>query len=810
MKAHIRLRLAPLAHWWRRTHLAPYLESLGGILLVGAFFVYFYGKSSLIFPGFHPFLPIVLLVAGRYGFAPGLFAALTGTGGYYFMLLWQDHFDTMVPGEFSFLWPSAFLFSGMVMGELRDGEGRKFKALYEKYLKTKDSADSSELELDILTRAKRELEQRIFLDPNAVSDMFDVFRSLERDEIDSIPSSLLSLFTSFLGADSVALYGRRKGVFVRELEAGLLPTPQEIPGDYGPFFHSYEKGEAVALPSHGILPDIEFTGGSRPMSPLGVYPVRAGEDEVQYLLVIWHAPFEKLTPEFFQLSSMIADRASSRLMNLRIQKETRESVSQDDSTGFLRPVFFARRTAEELGKSFRYTVPISFFEIAFTSPAEGFLDRHAALMAMRTVAKRLLREVDLVGVPPDMSAVWFCLPHTASAGARVVLSKLWKYWKAESDSSQTLSGVDLSCRMLVLEEGERAASLNTFAAMMKRLDGLYEYDPANNVYSGRGFAERVRARLPEKGGLPGLFRISFSAPSLEEVLFLKKDLVARKNHAGRFALSREAEIGVPLSGAALWVFLPNATEAALASLLAAAEISWAEGDLPKLKRGRVTFENLVLGHPSAMASDLLVSLEEMGQGDDKAPFRPLSEVGATDSSEAHLPAIGESEETSRETDSSLLQGRAGGNASPEEEEGENERAREGERVREGKRVRPSSPEREEALTPALPIHVPAGGSGRGGEFDRARTGSGRGAPFPEELLMKVESLIREHGAVGMTRREISKNSRGFGRLDPESQEALLGYLASEHRIVMIRESPGRGRPRVSYVYAGVSEVRDED
>ncbi len=808
MTAPWRFRLAPLSAWWRRTHLAPYLESLGGTLFVGAFFVAVYGKSSLIFPGFHPFLPIVLLVAGRYGFAPGLFAALAGTGGYYLVLLWQDHFDTLVPGEFSFLWPSAFLFSGMVMGELRDGEGRKFQALTEKYLKAKDSAETSELELDILTRAKRELEQRIFLDPNAVSDMFDVFRSLERDEIDSIPSSILSLSTSFLGADSVALYGRRKGVFVRELEAGLLPTPQEVPGNYRPFSHGYEKGEAVALSSHGILPDVEFPEGSRPMSPLGVYPVRSGEDEVRYLLVLWHAPFEKLTPEFFQLASMVADRASSRLMNLRIQKETRESVSQDDSTGFLRPVFFARRTAEELGKSFRYFVPLSFFEIVFVSPPEGFLDRPAALMAMRTVAKRLLREVDLVGVPPDMSAVWFCLPHTGRAGTRVVLSKLLEYWKTESGSSQILSGVDLSYRMLVLESDDRAASLNTFAAMMKRLDGLYDFDPANNVYGGRGFAERVRARLPEKGGLPGLFRMSFSAPSLDEVLFLKKDLVARKNHAGRFALSREAEIGVPLTGAALWVFLPNATEEALASLLSAAESCWAEGDLPKLKRGGATFESLVLGHPSARSNDLLVSLEEMGQRDDEVPFRPLSEGGERESGASHSESRGsdesypesrDSDEKNSESEAPLLRGPAGMRVLPEEDEGGSA----------GERAEPSFREQEKVLTPALPIHVPAGGIGRREGSERAKTESGRGGPFPEELLMKVESLIREHGAAGMTRREISKNSRGFARLGPESQEALLGVLASEHRIVMVRESPGRGRPRVSYVSAGVAEMRDE-
>lgn len=65
--------------------------------------------------------------------------------------------------------------------------------------------------------------------------------------------------------------------------------------------------------------------------------------------------------------------------------------------------------------------------------------------------------------------------------------------------------------------------------------------------------------------------------------------------------------------------------------------------------------------------------------------------------------------------------------------------------------------------------------------------------------MKVEDLIRDHGAQGLTRREIAKNSRGFARLDPESQEALLAELVASGRIV--REQPeGRGRPRVSYVH----------
>ncbi len=785
--------------------MAPYLESLGGIFLVGSFFVYFYGKSSLIFPSFHPFLPIVLLVAGRYGFAPGVLSALEATGGYYLMLLWQDHFDTMVPGEFSFLWPSAFLFSGMVMGELRDAEGRKFNALREKFLQTKDDADTVSLQLDILTRAKRELEQRIFLDPNAVSDMFDVFRSLERDEIESIPSSILSLSTSFLGADSAALYLRRKRQFVLEAEAGILPSPREIPGDYRPFSQAYDKGETLALPSHGILPELPASDEGPAMSPLGVYPIRSGEEEVQYLLVLWHAPFEKLTPEFFQTASMIADRASSRLMSLKVQTQTRESVSQDDSTGFLRPVFFARRAAEELGKAYRYLVPLSLFEIRFQAADGFFLDRHAALQTMRSIAKKLLREVDLVGVPPDHSRVWFCLPHTGDAGARIVLQKLGEYWKGETSHSQILSKTELTFRMIVFEPGDRAKNANIFAAMMKYLDGLYEVDPSSQVYGGRGFAELVRVTLPEKGSVLGLFRMAFSAPSLEEVLLLRKDLGSRKNHSGRFSLPREAPIGVPLSGACLWIFLPHATEETLDEIQTAAQQSWSESDIPKLKRGGVSFDRLLLGKSASRSSDLLVSLEEMGQEEDEAPFRPLDAVPASGRPGAArdrggTPPIPGAEPSSEESPGKGFEEQSGAEppSSPSD-------------------LPPSPPLSQEEPSAARnsfsarrfapPVRV--GTPYAQGEGEEQESFPRPPARFPEELLMKVESLIRDHGVQGMTRREIAKNSRGFARLDPEAQEGLLAHLAAEGRIVR-EQQEGRGRPRISYVHAEMVEALHEE
>ncbi|MGC8530048.1 MAG: hypothetical protein ACP5OP_07625 [Leptospirillia bacterium] len=794
-----------VALWWRRTRVAPYLESLGGLLLVGGFFFYVYGTSSLTFPSFHPFLPVVLLVAGRYGFVPGLLSALEATGGYYLMLLWQDHFDTMAPGEFSFLWPSAFLFSGMVMGELRDAERRKYEALYEKFLKTKDAADTAELELDILTRAKRELEQRIFLDPNAISDMFDLFRSLERDEIDSIPSSVLSLSTSFLGVNSAGLYIRHKGDFVMEAETGVLPSPRRIPGGYPPFSQAYEKGEIRSLSSHGVLPEIPASEEGPAMRPLGIYPIRSGEEEVRFLLVLWHAPFEKLTPEFFQTASMIAERASSRLMSLKVQRETRESVSQDETTGFLRPVFFARRAAEELGKAYRYLVPLSLIEIEFAPPQGGFLDRHALLMTMRTIAKKLLREVDLVGVPPDFSTVWFCLPHTGESGARIVLSKLWEYWKVETASSQVLSGVRILFRRVAFEPGDRVKNSNVFVSMMKRLDGLYEFDPSSHVYSGKGFARLVRARLPEKGGVLGLFRLSFSAPSLEEVLFLRKDLGTRKTKAGRFSLPREAEVGVPLSGACLWIFIPQATEEILDEIARTSEVAWSESDIPKLKRGGVSFDRLLLGSLVTPQSDLLVSLEEMGQEEDGLSFRPIDEA-LTDQPErwgsvsesGSLPFLSEDGQRSHKSGEEELsqESSSSPDGDPLKSEAVVTEAPEGKSplsFYEGGRFDP-------------PVRIPSPPPGGEGTPEGEIRGYGR---FPEVLRMKVESLIRDHGAQGLTRRDIAKNSRDFARLDPESQEALLAELAATGRIV--REQPeGRGCFRVSYVHASHQGVRYEE
>jgi len=601
--------------------LIPHMEALGGILALTGFFVYFYGRSSLLYPRFHPFLAVVLLVAARYGFVPGLSAALIGILDYYLLLLWQDHWDTVMPGEFSFLWPSAFLFSGMVVGELRDKEGRKYRELEEKYLKERDMARTATLEIDILIKAKKELEKRIFLEPNMASDLFDVFRSLEKDQLDSLPSTLLSLCTSFAGADSVALYRYGREGFMLEAASGIHDIPQKVNPGFPPFHHAFEKGEPVTIRNYGELPVLEGEG-TISRSPLGVYPIRSRERRVELLLVIWHAPFEKLTPDFFQMLGMIADRASSRLEFLKTTQKTRESVSIDESTGFLRPVFFARRATEELGKAFRYHTDLSLMEISFPSETGSVIEVRPALSAVREVVTRLLRDVDFSGLSGDDLRVFVCLPHTSGEGARVVERKFLILWEQVLLQYPLLGDLSVDLRSFSFSsDGSEEDVRRLYRNLMKRLDGIFSVDPSTGFLSGDGFLREFRkekAMAETEGVSVGLIHVRFTAPSRDDVVKLGTFLRERKNLEGKRLLPESAMIGVPLEGDSLWILIPRIDTGLLQAVMEAVSELWKGEGIPRLKRGELSFQSQILdiGTPLPGHEEPLRSLADLAPSDE--------------------------------------------------------------------------------------------------------------------------------------------------------------------------------------------------
>ncbi|MHB1564338.1 MAG: hypothetical protein ACYCXP_09655 [Leptospirillum sp.] len=580
-----------MSFWERQKHAwwLPYLEALGGILLLTGFFLNFYGVSSLLLPRFHPFLPLVLLIAARYGFLPGVVSGLLGSLDYYILLLWQDHWDSLMPEGFSFLWPSAFLFSGMIVGELKDSDSRRYAELEEQFIKEKDAAKTASLQVDILIKAKRELEKRIFLDPNLASDLFDVFRSLEKDEIDSISPTLLSLCISFVGADSVGLYRRDRDHFFLEASAGIFDLPEQIDKKYSPFLKVHESRRAMTIRENGVLPELALPSG-KVVRPLCIYPVLSDEYRVAFLLVIWHAPFEKLTPDFFQMMRMIVDRASARLEFLESHQKTRESISIDEVTGFLRPVFFARRASEELNKSHRYHAPLSLLEISFLSETEGKIDYRSALAAVREIVKRLLRDVDFSGLTGSGTEVCLCLPHTAADGAQVVQKKFLGLWDDLLPSFPLLHGVkpEVCFRTYLPAKSYDESDKDLYRSLMTRLDSVYLRDPSTGFTSGQGFLmelQREKSVAGKEGESIGLLRVRFTAPSWEDVVSFGKALGTIKSLDGNPLLPLNAVIGTPLEGNSMWILIPRAGRDFLEAVQNAVSSVWGETDIPRLKRG---------------------------------------------------------------------------------------------------------------------------------------------------------------------------------------------------------------------------------
>ncbi len=593
--------------WW-----LPYLEALGGILILTGFFLEFYGISSLILPRFHPFLPLVLLIAARYGFLPGVVSALLGCLDYYLLLLWQDHWDSLMPGHFSFLWPSAFLFSGMIVGELRDAESRRYSDLESQFIKEKDAARTATLQVEILIKAKKELEKRVFLDPNLATELFDVFRSLEKDEIDSIPSTLLSLCVSFVGADSVALYRRDRDHFFLEGSAGSFQCPDRVDRSYPPFFKVYDSRQAMTIRENGIFPEGVFASGKK-HRPLCIYPVLSEEYRVEFLLVIWHAPFEKLTPDFFQMMRMIVDRASSRLEFLESHKKTRESVSIDETTGFLRPVFFARRAAEELSKSYRYQASFSLLEVSFRSSAGSKTDFRSALLSVREIVKRLLRDVDFSGLTGDGDGVCLCLPHTSLSGAEVVQKKFLVLWDELLPSFPLLQEVTpvLQVHSFFPSDGRGENDNKLYHSLMIRLDSVFLQDPSTGFYSGQGFwleLQKEKQLIEKEAEKIGLIAVCFETPSWEDVVLFGKALRGMRNLEGKPLLTERTLIGIPLDGNSLWLLLPKPDLNALGFIEGEVLSTWSGTDIPRLKRGSLSIKARLLD-----PSDAFLEAENLNQ-----------------------------------------------------------------------------------------------------------------------------------------------------------------------------------------------------
>jgi GGDEF domain-containing protein len=467
----------------RRTWWFPLAEGAGGLLLLGGFFGWYLGTDSLVHPRFHPFEIVVLLVAGRYGFVYGTATAIMAFLAYYGVLLYRDGLSSFFPEEFSFLWPSVFLFSGMVMGDLRDDEHRKTEDTRRQLDLEREGNRTSAGQIETLETALLELEKRFLLQPETVSTLYDVARSINLADMNSLGHALLSGLDRFTQIETASLYKKDGHRWTLSESLGAFRRRTEIPLQEGSFGRALSTGKLVILqdllaPSGSPSAKAEDADGIPP--PLITVPIRNARQETLWMIAIESVPFLHITPETLRMLEIVGDWAGNQLSLLEEREETRKKLPVDPVTGLFQKAFFRERAREELQKARRYNLPLSLLEIRFipTDPFGHLLLGRSYLSSLREILPLITRDTDVKGTSETGRHLWLLLTVTDGEGARIVGERFQKLY-LEQKTGNPLERVKIDMQIVSLSpRREGIGNDAAFRSFADRLAALGDTDEA--------------------------------------------------------------------------------------------------------------------------------------------------------------------------------------------------------------------------------------------------------------------------------------------------------------------------------------------
>lgn len=419
-------------------------------------------------------------MAGRYGFLQGTGTALFASLSYYAVLLYRDGFSSFFPVEFSFLWPSVFLFSGMVIGDLRDDEHRKLEDKEQQLEREREQSRTSVIQIDILETALAELEKRFLLQPETVSTLYDVARSINISDMNDLPHALLSGIFRFAKIETASLYKRTGNHWELSESLGSFPRRTEIPLKEGIFGRALSAGKLVILQDLfelQELPPSEPESQDSPFpSPLLLLPVR-GSREILWMIAIESIPFQKITPETLRMLEIIGDWAGTQLSALEEQEATRKKIPVDPVTGLFQKAFFLDRSKEELQKARRYQLPLSLLEIDFIpkDPLGQLLLGQSYLANLKEILPAITRNTDLKGASSTGKRLWLLLTVTDNEGANIVGERFRNLY-LERRTTNPLEEVEIGIRIVTFSPRDETDRERLFQTFLERLTALETED----------------------------------------------------------------------------------------------------------------------------------------------------------------------------------------------------------------------------------------------------------------------------------------------------------------------------------------------
>jgi len=189
---------------------SPYVELVIAFVLIDLInFLFFRSNPCFLNLTPHPYWLIILLIASRYGFMPGFLSGVIAA--FHFLGVQFDHFPTKTDLEYfieihGFILPSAFVFVGMVLGEMREKQLMEISGVKEDLSKKNATVKNLEEQIEATEKARRNLENRIVGETTTVKTLYETAKHFESLKEEEIYTGCLEMLVKHLQVEKVSLY----------------------------------------------------------------------------------------------------------------------------------------------------------------------------------------------------------------------------------------------------------------------------------------------------------------------------------------------------------------------------------------------------------------------------------------------------------------------------------------------------------------------------------------------------------------------------------------------------------------------------
>lgn len=400
------------------------IEVVLGLVLVSVVNVYLfaddlgYSKASP-----HPYWLVVVLIAVRYGFSGGFWAGLSAA---LFFLGFKALRVAPAPLDFAEmgLWgqPLLFLVVGIVLGEIREQQIRRYEELDLKKNDLQNSYERLEKQYQALDKAKQEIDGRIISQEQTLYTLYEAAQALRSLDEQDISPAALDLLREYLQVEECSVYMLEDEQL--KLKAAIRPEGEQAPltlsSEEGMVGRAMLQGETISLNA--------FLKGDAPtVGPVIAAPIHHPSNSVALgVLAVDKMPFLKFTPESVKMVSMIADWCGASLVNARIHRDTKSKLIVDEILQAYTPDYLKQRLLEEYLRARRYELPLSVLVLRLPQAGNESEAGDEILVAFSLALKEQIRKIDLLFLSERKGQFVLLLPNTPIQGARVVSGNIRK------------------------------------------------------------------------------------------------------------------------------------------------------------------------------------------------------------------------------------------------------------------------------------------------------------------------------------------------------------------------------------------------